>query len=52
MLLKKYFLISLKGDNQGSIILIHNPVYLSQIKYIDIQHYCICDKVAIKQINF
>lgn len=28
--------IPLRGDNQGSITLAHNPVFHSKIKYIDI----------------
>lgn len=43
--------ISLKVDNQGSIILAHNPVYFAQIKYIDIQYHSISDKLAAGQIN-
>lgn len=43
--------ISLKGDNQGSIALTHNPVYHTRTKHFDIQYYYICDEVAIGQIN-
>lgn len=43
--------ISLKSDNQGSIALVHNLVYHAQTKHIDIQHYSICNKVTVSQIN-
>ncbi len=41
----------LKGDNQGSIALAHNPVFHSRTKHIDIQHHYIRDKVASKRIE-
>lgn len=40
--------ISLKGDNQESITLIHNLVYHTLTNYIDIQHHYIRDKVATR----
>ncbi len=43
--------IPLKGNNQGSIALAHNPVFHSRIKHIDIQHYYICDEVASKKME-
>ena len=43
--------ISLKGKNQGSIALAHNPVYHARTKHIDIQHYYICDEVAAGRID-
>lgn len=43
--------ISLKGDNQRSIVFTYNPTYNAWIKYIDIQHHYICDEVAARQIN-
>lgn len=43
--------ISLKGDNQGSIALAHNPVYHARTKHIDIQHHYIRDEVAAGRIN-
>lgn len=42
--------IPLKGDNQGSIALAHNPVFHSRTKHIDIQHHYIRDEVASKRI--
>ncbi len=41
----------LKGDNQGSIALAHNPVFYARTKHIDIQHYYICDEVAAGKID-
>lgn len=43
--------IPLKGDNQGSIALAHNPVFHSRTKHIDIQHNYIRDEVASKRIE-
>ncbi len=43
--------ISLQGDNQGSIALVHNPVYHARTKHFDIQHHYIRDKVATRRIN-
>lgn len=43
--------IPLKGDNQGSIALAHNPVFHSRTKDIDIQHHYIRDEVAAKRIE-
>lgn len=43
--------ISLKGDNQGSIALAHNPVYHARTKHIDIQHHCIRDELTAGRIN-
>ena len=43
--------IPLKGDNQGSIALAHNPVFYSRTKHIDIQHHYIRDEVASKRID-
>ena len=43
--------IPLKGDNQGSIALAHNPVFHSRTKHIDIQHHYIRDEVASKRIE-
>lgn len=43
--------IPLKGDNQGSIALAHNPVFHSRTKHIDIQHHYICDEVAAQRIQ-
>ena len=36
--------ISMKGDNQGSISLAHNPVFHARTKHIDIQHHYIRDE--------
>lgn len=41
----------LKGDNQGSIALAHNPVFYTQTKHIDIQHPYIQDKVTAERID-
>ncbi len=43
--------IPLKGDNQGSITLAHNPIFHSRTKHIDIQHHYIRDEVALKRIE-
>ena len=43
--------IPLKGDNQGSIALAHNPVFHARTKHIDIQHHYIRDEVAAGRIN-
>lgn len=43
--------ILLKGDNQGSISLVHNPVFHTRTKHIDIQHHYIQDEVAAKRIE-
>lgn len=47
----KPIVIPLKGDNQGSIALAHNPVFHSRTKHIDIQHHYICDEVAAQRIQ-
>lgn len=44
-------IIPLKGDNQGSIALAHNPVFHSRTKHIDIQHNYIRDEVVSKRIK-
>lgn len=43
--------ILLRGDNQKYIVLVHNPVFHSITKYIDIQYYYIRDQVAYKRIK-
>ncbi len=43
--------MSLKGDNQGSIALAHNPVFHARTKHIDIQHHYIHDEVAPGRID-
>lgn len=43
--------VLLKSDNQGSLVLAHNPVFYAKTKHIDIQHHYICDKVAAKKIE-
>lgn len=43
--------IPMKGDNQGSIALVHNPVFHAQTKHIDIQHHYIRDEVAAGRID-
>lgn len=43
--------IPLKGDNQGSIALAHNPVFHARTKHIDIQHHYICDEIAAQRIE-
>lgn len=43
--------IPLKGDNQGSIALAHNPVFHARTKHIDIQHHYIRDEVAEGRIE-
>lgn len=44
-------LLLLKGDNQGSIALAHNPVFHARTKHIDIQHHYIRDEVAAGRID-
>lgn len=44
--------ISFKSNNQGLIAFVHNLVYYTQKKHIDIQYHFIRDKVAARQINF
>lgn len=41
----------MKGDNQSSIALAHNPVFHSRTKHIDIQHHYIGDEVAANRIE-
>ena len=48
---KHLIVISLKGDNQGSIALAYNPVFYSRTKHINIQHDYICDEVTSKRID-
>ncbi len=43
--------IPLKGDNQRSITLAHNPVVHSRTKHINIQHHYIRDEVASQRIQ-
>ncbi len=43
--------ILLKGNNQGSVALAHNPVFHSKTKHIDIQHHYIRDEVVSKKIK-
>ena len=43
--------ISMKGENQGSISLAHNPVFYARTKHIDIQHHYIRDEVAAGRID-
>lgn len=43
--------VPLKGDNQGSIALAHNPVFHSRTKHIDIQHHYIRDEVGAGRIE-
>lgn len=43
--------IPLKGDNQSSITLAHNPVLHSRTKHIDTQHYYIRDEVSSGRIK-
>lgn len=43
--------IPLKGDNQGSIALAHNPVFHARTKHIDIQHHYTRDEVAAQRIE-
>lgn len=43
--------VSLKGDNQESLALAHNPVFHARTKHIDIQHHYIRNEVAAKRIE-
>ncbi len=43
--------ISLKGDNQGSLALAHNPVFHARTKHIDIQHHQIRDEMEARRIE-
>lgn len=47
----KSIVIPLKGNNQRSIALAHNPVFHSRTKHIDIQHHYIRDEMASKRIE-
>lgn len=47
---KRQIVIPLKGDNQGSIPLAHNPVFHPRTKHIDIQHHYMRDEVATQRI--
>ena len=47
----KSIVIPLKGDDQDSIALAHNPVFHSRTKHIDIQHHYIRDEVAAQRIQ-
>lgn len=48
---KREIVISLKGDNQGSIALAHNPIFHSRTKHIEIQYHYIRDEVATQRIQ-
>jgi hypothetical protein len=39
-------------DNQGSIILIKNPIHYNRTKHIDIRHHCIRKVVVACEIEF
>ncbi len=43
--------VPLKGDNQGSVALAHNPVFHSRTKHIDIQHHYIRNEVEAGRIE-
>ncbi len=43
--------IPLRGDNQSSIALAHNPVLHSRTKHIDIQHHYIWDDISAGEIQ-
>lgn len=43
--------VSLKGENQESLALAHNPVFHTRTKHIDIQHHYIRNEVAAKRIE-
>lgn len=43
--------IPLKSDNQGSIALVHNPVFYSRTKHIDIQYHYIYNEIRAKRIE-
>lgn len=47
----KEMIIPLKNNNQGSIVLAHNPTYYSKMKHIDIQYYYICDEIVSQKIE-
>lgn len=44
-------IILLKSDNQGLIVLIHNPFFYFRTKHIDIQYYYIYNKIASQKIK-
>lgn len=46
-----YIVIVLKGDNQGSIALIHNLVFYSKTKQINIEHHYIRNEFASQKIQ-
>lgn len=43
--------MTLKGDNQRFIALIHNLIFYIYIKHIDIQYHYIKDQITIGRIN-
>lgn len=43
--------IDMRGDNQGSIALAHNPVFHARTNHIDIQHHYIRDEVSAGRIH-
>lgn len=45
---KKFTLITLYADNQGSIALSNNPEFYQQTKYINVQFHWICKAVSMK----
>lgn len=49
--LNSNIVILLKGDNQGSIELAHNPVFHSRTNHTDIQYHYIRDEVASQRIE-
>lgn len=46
---KEQIVIPLKGDNQGSIAMAHNPVFHFRTKHTGIQHHYIQDEVATQR---
>lgn len=43
--------LPLKSNNQRFIVLVCNPIFYAQIKYIDIWYHYICDEIVIEKIN-
>lgn len=43
--------ILLKGNNQGLIALVHNLVFHTRTKYIDIKDHYICDEIVVQKIK-
>jgi hypothetical protein len=41
----------IRGDNQGSLNLAHNPVYHGRTKHVEVRHHFIREKILSKEIS-